>query len=172
MAHVDGIIQNKLRWNFTLQWRHNGHDCVSDHQPYDCLLNRLFRHISKKTSKLRATGLCAGNSPGPVNSPHKWPVTRKMFPFDDVIMKQKYRAFPPWHYLFKYRLSSTGQYAQGKWVHPGIKTTITLNIPNVSLWHYQFDCQRIPLSVCHIWARIGWMLAQFRAVMACLQGKC
>ena len=22
---------------------------------------------------------------GPVNSPHKWPVTRKMFPFDDVI---------------------------------------------------------------------------------------
>ena len=23
---------------------------------------------------------------GPVNSPHKWPVTRKMFPFDDVFM--------------------------------------------------------------------------------------
>ena len=22
----------------------------------------------------------------PVNSPHKWPVTQKMFPFDDVIM--------------------------------------------------------------------------------------
>ena len=24
---------------------------------------------------------------GPVNSPHKWPITRKMFPFDDVIME-------------------------------------------------------------------------------------
>ena len=24
----------------------------------------------------------------PVNSPHKWPVTRKMFPFDDVIMNE------------------------------------------------------------------------------------
>ena len=24
----------------------------------------------------------------PVNSPHKWPVTRKMFPFDDVIVCQ------------------------------------------------------------------------------------
>ena len=23
---------------------------------------------------------------GPVNSPHKWPVTRKIFPFDDIIM--------------------------------------------------------------------------------------
>ena len=27
-----------------------------------------------------------GSHRGPVNSPHKWPVTRKMFPFDDVIM--------------------------------------------------------------------------------------
>ena len=26
----------------------------------------------------------------PVNSPHKWPVTRKMFPFDDVFMFWKY----------------------------------------------------------------------------------
>ena len=47
----------------TLQWRHNGHGGVSNHQPHDCLLNRLFRHRSKKTSKLRVTGLCAGNSP-------------------------------------------------------------------------------------------------------------
>ena len=46
-----------------LQWRHNGRDGVSDHQPHDCLLNRLFRRRSKKTSKLRITGLCAGNSP-------------------------------------------------------------------------------------------------------------
>ena len=46
-----------------LQWRHNGRDGVSNHQPNDCLLNRLFRRISKKTSKLRVTGICAGNSP-------------------------------------------------------------------------------------------------------------
>ena len=46
----------------------------------------LFRPRSKETSKLRVTGLCVGNSPGPVNSPYKGPVTRKMFPFDDVIM--------------------------------------------------------------------------------------
>ena len=31
--------------------------------PHDCLLNRLFRRRSKKTSKLRATGLCEENSP-------------------------------------------------------------------------------------------------------------
>ena len=48
----------------TLRWRHNGRDSVSNHQRLDCLLNRLFRRRSKKTSKLRVTGLCAGNSPG------------------------------------------------------------------------------------------------------------
>ena len=45
-----------------LHWRHNGHDSVSNHQPHDCLLNRLFRRRSKKILKLRVTGLCAGNS--------------------------------------------------------------------------------------------------------------
>ena len=76
-------IQNTM---IPSHWRHNDHDGVSNRQPHGCLLNRLFRHRSKKTPKLRVTGLCVGNSPGPVNSPHKGPVTRKMFPFDDVIM--------------------------------------------------------------------------------------
>ena len=47
-----------------LPWRHNGHDSVSNHQPHHCLLNRLFGCRSKKTLKLRVTGLCVGNSPG------------------------------------------------------------------------------------------------------------
>ena len=47
-----------------LRWGHNGCDSVSNHQPHDCLLNRLFRCRWKKTSKLRVTGLCAGDSPG------------------------------------------------------------------------------------------------------------
>ena len=47
----------------TWQWCHNEHDGVSNYQPYDYLLNRLFRRRSKKISKLCVTGLCAGNSP-------------------------------------------------------------------------------------------------------------
>ena len=46
-----------------LEWRHNGRDGVSNHQPHQCLLDRLFRRRSKKISKLSVTGLCAGNSP-------------------------------------------------------------------------------------------------------------
>ena len=71
----------------TLRWRHNGRHSVSDHQPHDCLLNRLFRRRSKKASKLRVTGLCAGNSPGTGEFPAQMASNaRKMFPFDDVIM--------------------------------------------------------------------------------------
>ena len=32
---------------------------------------------------------------GPVNSPHKWPVTRVMVPFDDVIMNIKTKLYVP-----------------------------------------------------------------------------
>ena len=51
-----------------LHWRHNGRDSVSNHQPHDCLLNRLFRCRSKKISKLRVSGLCEGNPPVPSNA--------------------------------------------------------------------------------------------------------
>ena len=47
----------------SLPFRHTERDGVSNYQPHDCLLNRLFRRRSKKTSKLRVTGLCVGNSP-------------------------------------------------------------------------------------------------------------
>ena len=45
-----------------LQWCHNARDGVSNHRRLDCLLNRFYRRTSNKTSKLRVTGLCEGNS--------------------------------------------------------------------------------------------------------------
>ena len=49
--------------NETLLWFHNGRNGVSNHQPHHCLLNRIFRRRSNKTSRLCVTGLCEGNSP-------------------------------------------------------------------------------------------------------------
>ena len=57
---------------------------ISNHWGLNCLINRLFRRRSKKTSKLLVTGL---SEEWPVGSPHKGQVTRKMFPFDGVIMR-------------------------------------------------------------------------------------
>ena len=46
----------------SLEWHHNGCNGISNHQPHHCLLNRSFRHRSKKALKLRTTDLCGGNS--------------------------------------------------------------------------------------------------------------
>ena len=42
---------------------YGGRDSVSNYQRLNCLLKRLFRFRSKKTSKLRVTGLCERNPP-------------------------------------------------------------------------------------------------------------
>ena len=63
-AAICWILSCKQLHKWALRWCHNDHAGVSNHQPHGCLLNRLFRRKSKKTSKLRVTGLCAGNSPG------------------------------------------------------------------------------------------------------------
>ena len=73
---------------FSLHWRHNKRDGVSNHRRFDGLLYLLFRRRSKKTFKLCVSGLCERNSsatveppPPPPPPPHKGPETRKMFQF-------------------------------------------------------------------------------------------
>ena len=48
---------------YTLQWRHNECDGVSNHRRPGCLPNRWFRRRSKRTSKLSVAGFCEENSP-------------------------------------------------------------------------------------------------------------
>ena len=57
------LLTKTYRIPHSLQWQLNGGDGVSNHRRFDCLFSHLFRHISKKTSKLCVTGLCEGNSP-------------------------------------------------------------------------------------------------------------
>ena len=46
-----------------LRWRQAESDCVLNHWRIDCFLGRVFTDRSKKTSNLRVTDLCEGNSP-------------------------------------------------------------------------------------------------------------
>ena len=78
--YVSGVFM------MTIQWRHNDRDGVWNHQLHDGLFYRLIKAHVQETSKLRVTGLWEGNSPVTGGFPHKGPVTRKMFPSDDVIM--------------------------------------------------------------------------------------
>ena len=71
----------------TLQWRHNECHGVANHQPHDSLLNGYTGTDQRKHQNYAPLAFARGIHRWPVNSPHKGPVTRKMFPFDDVIMK-------------------------------------------------------------------------------------
>ena len=65
----------------TLRWRHNGRDSVSNHH------STVYSDADqRKHQSSTSLAFVRGIHRGPVNSPHKWPVTRKMLPFDDVIM--------------------------------------------------------------------------------------
>ena len=68
--------------------------------------------------KHQSTALLAfvwGIHRGPVNSPHKWPVTRKMFPFDDVIMLMWFTAWAGQSYIQD--IGYKGRVHRTKYVH-------------------------------------------------------
>ena len=55
------FLHNSVSRNvYSLQWRHNERDGVSNHQSYDCLRNRLFKAQIKENFK--APRHCEGNS--------------------------------------------------------------------------------------------------------------
>ena len=79
-------LDRRFHKQMPLQWSHYERDGISNHRRLDCLLNRLFRHISKKASKFNVTCLCDGNplvtGGFPSLRASKW----EMFPFVDVIL--------------------------------------------------------------------------------------
>ena len=82
---MDSALQGADVLSYSPLQLHNERNGVSNHRLLDGVLNRLFRRRSKKISKLCVTGL-RGIHRSPVDSPHKGPVVRKIFPFNDVIM--------------------------------------------------------------------------------------
>ena len=70
-----------------LQSRHNECDCVPSHRRLDYLLDVFSGADQRKHQSSASLAFVRGIHRWPVNSPHKRPVTRKMFSFDDVIMR-------------------------------------------------------------------------------------
>ena len=67
-------------------WRHNEYDGVSHHR-LTIVYSTVYSDAHQRKHQSSASLVFVrGIHRGPVNSPRKWPVTRKMLPFDDVIM--------------------------------------------------------------------------------------
>ena len=73
----------------TLRWRHNERQITSLTIVYSIVYSDADQRKHQSSAPL---AFVRGIHRGPVNSPHKWPVTRKMFPFDDVIMIDLYQT--------------------------------------------------------------------------------
>ena len=70
-----------------LQWCYNGPDGVANHQPYNCL-PCYWGADQRKHQSSASLAYVRGIHRWSVDSPHKGPVTRKSFTFDDVIMAE------------------------------------------------------------------------------------
>ena len=77
-----------------LQRRHNGRDGVQI-TSLTVVYSTVYSGADQgKHQSSASLAFVRGIHRSPVNSPHKWPVTRKMFPFDDVIMEHLFRLRP------------------------------------------------------------------------------
>ena len=84
-THIDLLYTIHSNWSKSLQWRHNGLDSVWNHQPH--VYSSVYSGADQRKHQSSASlTFVRGILRRPVNSPHKGPVTRKMFPFDDIIM--------------------------------------------------------------------------------------
>ena len=127
---------NSLKYEYALQWRYNGLDGVSNHQPHHCLFNCLFGRRSKKTSKFRVTGFVRGIHRWPVNSPHKGPSTRKMFPFDDVIMVCVIFSLTPGRFICHANIWDSAQWWLNYVTHMMINHLDVLQITDETFYPY------------------------------------
>ena len=90
-----------------LKWCHNERDGVSITGVSIAYSTVCSGANQRKHQSSASLAFARGIHLWPVNSPHKGPATRKMFPFDDVIM------WNTWHNLL--RLSQTSNAIPGTW---------------------------------------------------------
>ena len=80
----------RVRIVISLRWRHNERDGVSNHQ-HVIVYSTIYSGAEQREHQSYASlAYVPGIHRWPMNSPHIRPVTRKMFPFDDVIMYSLY----------------------------------------------------------------------------------
>ena len=124
--------------SLSVQWHHNGCD--------GGLLNRLFRRRWKKHQSSAPMALVRGIHRWPVDSPHKWPVTRKMFPSYDVIMYHAKFALVVGALIFLQRFHCFRKYVTvdtsrdyyslivARLKQIAVRSYIVTQIPCLSLW--------------------------------------
>ena len=145
-----------------LRWRHNGARWRLK-SPASPLLTQPFNQVQIKENikAPRHCPLARGIHRWPVNSPHKWPVTQKMFPWDDVIMDEascplRFLQAPGCRLHYFSRWVTSGQRCQANLSRPdpisSALVTATM-VPEVTPHHTVCPC---PLTLkAGSWTQLG-----------------
>ena len=119
---------------------------------------------------------------GPVNFPHKWPVTRKMFPFDDVIMLLWFlrcgvMVCYMWglDYLCGHPHPRQGQIITPCRIFWGMQLFIHVldawRLSYIHPWLFQNATSKVLLSFSHRYRSQPWDLVRFHKVRASWNGR-
>ena len=153
-------------------WRHNGRL----KSPASPLFTQPFiqAQIKENIKAPRHWPLCGEYHRSPVNSPHKWPVTRKLFPFDDVVMLREISGM----YCNTFLQSSSSSQMNKvtvqlpwpsslfNWMEPRLPfyyrdislSEIRVWMGNHTHWITTFAKQHVPLTTTHVWLIILFYL--------------
>ena len=92
--HLYLSLYGQLWPQHTLQWRHMG-TIASQITSLTIVYSTVYSDADQRKYQSSASlAFVRGIHRRPVNSPHKWPVTRQMFPFDDVIVNVTTPVWP------------------------------------------------------------------------------
>ena len=155
---------------YALQRRHNERYDVWNHQHHQCLLNRLFKHASRKHQSSASLDFVRGIHRWPLYSPHIGPVTRKMFPFDDVIIWSLY--WPDLMIHTARKVSGSMSYEQRPVAFMGSRAT-----SYIILWVIRsrdpIQCEAVVLPVWGPIVGVGWSKDRLISAMgfAVLMGR-
>ena len=140
-----------------LEWRHKDHNGVSNHQPHGCLLTVYSDADQSKHQSSALLAFVRGIHRWPVNSPHKRPVTRKMFPFDDVIMHWTEWCdnlrYNPWFTITIIGSCVTVTPNQSPWPHFHFSVIFIFPVsPNMKWYHDNHRIKATPDLRCNDWS--------------------
>ena len=110
----------------------------------------------------------------PVNSPPKWLVTRKKFPFNDVIMTESAQATVLYYEFEKYTVEITATYPMVQWINGNIVFELTsrgyyIFMPNKLYlwtasvhWHRCESYQIVSIKITSMWSESTEILCRKR----------
>ena len=144
----------------SLHWRHNDHE-ASQITSLTIFVSTSYSDADQRKHQSSASlAFLRGIHRGPVNSPQKTAslVTRKMFPFDDVIMQSFDKELIWFIYSYAEWIITTTEQSTKKPCSNSTGYTVMANCLNKLIWAWWYSSKLLfnPFSINFVWCQLNW----------------